>query len=906
MNGKTKTVPLHTNKIPEFLMQKYFYILLSLFTLTISWGQTHCRGIVLSSQKTPLTNAAILIKDHNNNILNYGFTNQEGQFELQIEKEGEFTIEVNKIGYDKQIQNLQVTASQQVYKFNFVLSESTEILEDMVIEIDNPIQLRGDTLVYDAKAFSTGREQVVEDLLKNIPGITVEKDGKIKFEDTEIEKIMVDGDDFFNKGYTLLSKNMPNKPLDKVEVLRRYSNNKLLKGVEDSEKVALNLTIQDEYKNLWFGDISLGYGLVTENRYDVTGNLMNFSKKYKNFLTYGLNNVGENRVGPLDDMFYNNHEVESVGHGNALFPLMSLSGGGPGQLKDHRTRINNAEHVSLSTIIPFGEKFKVKLVGFLGFDENYAYTNSFSTTSVGNTYFENIEENRFKSHLKKGYLNFLATYDISKDRMLQFSSVWNQGNTNNQNDLTFNGITTQERLATKNTFFDQKITYTHRWKERNVVLLKTRFFTTKLPQFYTIDNYLMGDLFSFDADAMNNAIQNQKDFLGMEADFKLKQKKGDLIQFQVGFIHHNEEMKTGFSLFNTSQTLFPDNFQTNSTFGLGDLYAKSGYTWKWSTFKIDGRAEIHQLFNRFTTLASDKKQELFYASPSISLNWEVKPTHIFSASYNLRYRNTSFLEVNDTYLLTSSRGFNKGVGAFKLTDMQMVNVGYHIRHYLNRFRFSLNLNYSTQGNIISSRSSIEQNNSLSEAVFIQGGETYAGLFASSFYFRKMKSTVKFDAGYTVATSFNEVNNSGLRKNTYTSQRYNLEWKTNFRNPFNFHIGTDWAVSHVKSPDFTNSFTNGISFLDLYYTFSDNVDIKIINEHYYFGNLTKNQRHHLFMDAEILYKLKGDKYTVGLKANNIFNKQNFTTFYVSDIGYSRNSYRLMSRYLLLSVKYRFSL
>ena len=63
-------------------------------------------------------------------------------------------------------------------------------MEDLVIEIDNPIQLRGDTLVYDAKAFSTGREVVVEDLLKNIPGITVEKDGKIKFEDTEIEKVM--------------------------------------------------------------------------------------------------------------------------------------------------------------------------------------------------------------------------------------------------------------------------------------------------------------------------------------------------------------------------------------------------------------------------------------------------------------------------------------------------------------------------------------------------------------------------------------------------------------------------------------------------------------------------------------------------------------------------------------------
>src|SRR5690606_1138082 len=233
----------------------------------------------------------------------------------------------NKMGFVKQQQPLNITNDKKEYTFTFILEESNEILEDLVIEIDNPIKLRGDTLIYDAKAFSTGREVVVEDLLKNIPGITVEKDGKIKFEDTEIEKVMVEGDDFFNRGYSILTKNMPNKPLDKVQVLRNYSNNKLLKGVEESNRVALNLTIDDEYKDkimrsivdlnsialimtirykyqdLWLGDIAAGYGLVSDNRYEVSGNLMNFSKKYKNFLSYGLNNVGDDNVYSLDGMF---------------------------------------------------------------------------------------------------------------------------------------------------------------------------------------------------------------------------------------------------------------------------------------------------------------------------------------------------------------------------------------------------------------------------------------------------------------------------------------------------------------------------------------------------------------------------------------------------------------------------
>jgi len=888
-------------------MPKTLIVLLTALFITISLqAQTVCKGTVVTLDKQPVANASVLIKDSADNILQFSFTNTQGTFSIQTESEGSFNVEVNKMGFVKQQQPITITKDKKEYNLTFMLEESVEQLEDLVIEIDNPIQLRGDTLVYDAKAFSTGREVVVEDLLKNIPGITVEKDGKIKFEDTEIEKVMVEGDDFFNSGYSLLTKNMPNKPLDKVQVLRNYSNNKLLKGVEESNRVALNLTIDDEYKDLWFGDISAGYGLVSENRYEVSGNLMNFSKKYKNFLTYGLNNVGTDNVGSLDGMFYNNYEVESIGQGSQLNQIMGLNGSRPSQLKDHRTRINNAEHVSLSTIVPVTEKLKIKVVGFLGFDENYAFNNRYSTTSVGNTYFENTENNQFKSHLKKGYVNLLATYDVSKTQMLQLSSVYNQGNTNNYNNLTFNGTNTLERLETKNTFFDQKITYTHKWKDRNVVLLKARYFSNKIPQLYNIDDYLMGDLFAFDADAMNNDIRNEKTFAGLEADFKLRQKNNDLIEFQVGYEHNDQSMNTVFQLFNNNVAFRPEAFQTDSSFTLGDLYAKSGYTWKWNTFKISGRAEAHQMLNQFTTLNSNKKQNPFYVNPSVNFMWDVKPTHIFNGSYMVNFRNTSFIDVNDTYLLNSSRSFSKGLGAFKLTDSQMANLGYSIRHYLNRYRFSLNLNYSKQSNVLSSKSLIEQNSALSESVFIKGGETYGIRFTSNFYFRNLKSNLKLESDYSVSTSFNEINNSGLRKNNYGTQRYNFEWRSNFKTAFNFHLGTEWTRSKVTSPDFENSYTNGFSFLDLYYKIDEQLDIKAVTEYYYFGSLDKDQRNHAFLDLEASYKLKGDKWTLGLRGNNLFNKQNFTTYYVTDLGYSSTSYRLMPRYLLLTAKYRFSL
>src|SRR5690554_2786181 len=552
--------------------------LIALLTTVSLQAQTVCKGKVVSEANEPIPNASVLIKNSEDHILQFGFTNAQGVFNIQIENEGSFVVEVNKMGFVKQQQPLTVTKDKKEYHLTITLEESTELLEDLVIEIDNPIQVRGDTLSYNAKAFSTGHEVVVEDLLKNIPGITVEKDGRIKFEDKEIEKVMVDGDDFFNRGYSILTKNMPNKPLDKVEVLRKYSHNKMLKGIEDSDKVALNLTIDEAYQNLWFGDIFASYGLASANRYDVSGNLMNFSKKYKNFLTTGLNNLGINRVGSLDDMFYNNYEMESV-RGSNSYPLMGLSSGGPGQLKDYRTRINNAEHISLSTIVPVTKKLKMKFTGFLGFDENYAFNQSFSAVNVGETSFQNTENTAYKSALKKGYLNIFGTYDISATQMLQFSSVYNQGNTLSRNDLTFNEINTLESLDTKNSFFDQKVTYTHKWKEKNVVLIKSRFFSNDLPQYYQINDYLMGDLFSNSPTAVDNTFANQKTFGGVEADFKLKQKKGDLVSFQVGYLHHSEKINSQFRLFEEHVSFQPQDFQSNVKYVLGDLYANGGYTW---------------------------------------------------------------------------------------------------------------------------------------------------------------------------------------------------------------------------------------------------------------------------------------------------------------------------------------
>ncbi len=129
---------------------------------------------------------------------------------------------------------------------------------------------------------------------------------------------MIENDDFFEKGYKTLTKNLPAAPIEKVEVLKRYSNNKLLKGIEESDKIALNLTLSDEAKRQWFANISLAYDVTTQERYDATGDISNLVRSS----SYG--------------------EPGSIGDNQQSNKLILLSDRVP-YFKESRFKFNNAE-----------------------------------------------------------------------------------------------------------------------------------------------------------------------------------------------------------------------------------------------------------------------------------------------------------------------------------------------------------------------------------------------------------------------------------------------------------------------------------------------------------------------------------------------------------------------------------
>ena len=271
--------------------------LISLVFQNFSFSQTKISGTVKDVKNNLFTTSIVLKDSTQNTILDYTYSTEKGAYFLSTSKKGKFNLTFSSLGYKTKTIFIEIKIQEEI-KIDVILEEQPFELNEVIIQSEKDIRVKKDTITFKTKFFTNGTEQTVEDLLKKIPGLNIDSQGTIKVGNQEIEKLMIDGDDLFEKGYKILSKNMPAYPIEEVEVLKRYSNNRLLKDVEESNKIALNLKMSEETKRIWFGNTTLGFG--NDNFYELKGNLMNFGKKNKYYFLTNLNTIGADATGEIE------------------------------------------------------------------------------------------------------------------------------------------------------------------------------------------------------------------------------------------------------------------------------------------------------------------------------------------------------------------------------------------------------------------------------------------------------------------------------------------------------------------------------------------------------------------------------------------------------------------------------
>ena len=271
-------------------------LLIAFFLIsTFSFAQAiKIEGIITDNKNVGLEMVNVMaVNQVTKGMDSYAITNDKGRYSLSLKPNTTYSIKVSFLGMQsKEIE--VVTATTNINK-NITLEDGAVELEGVEIIREMPVSIKGDTIVYNADSFKTGTERKLEDVLKKLPGVEVNADGEIEVEGKKVSKLMVEGKDFFDGDTKLGVKNIPADAIDKIQVLRNYNENSILKGVENNQdNVAMNIKLKSGKKNFWFGDMTAGIGVgMKDSRYLINPKLFYYSPNYSINLITNFNNIGE-------------------------------------------------------------------------------------------------------------------------------------------------------------------------------------------------------------------------------------------------------------------------------------------------------------------------------------------------------------------------------------------------------------------------------------------------------------------------------------------------------------------------------------------------------------------------------------------------------------------------------------
>lgn len=262
-------------------MRQFYALLILLVCASSAWSQKNgtVRGIAydtLSRRAVPDATISVLAKK-DSSLVSFGMTDNAGRFSLSDLPPGEYRLLITHVSYHNSNKFFSISDSaKQVDLGSIVMNDKAQVLSEVVVKSEAPpVTLIGDTVQYNAGSFKTQPNASVEQLLKKLPGVQVDKDGTVKAQGQKVNRVLVDGKEFFGNDPKMATKNLPADAIDKVQVYDRQSDQAQLTGFDDgnSEKT-INLKLKQDKKKGMFGKVTGGAG--TDERFEGRANVNSF------------------------------------------------------------------------------------------------------------------------------------------------------------------------------------------------------------------------------------------------------------------------------------------------------------------------------------------------------------------------------------------------------------------------------------------------------------------------------------------------------------------------------------------------------------------------------------------------------------------------------------------------------
>ena len=280
-------------------------VITSLLSITPARAQWfNVRGTVYeSSTLKGLPGANVQVNDSTGKMVAGRQTTSSGQFMIPGVPAGKYTMKVSFMGFKTQQFALSLTGKGGNKKVqDILLKEAATMMQEAVVTGKLPeMTIVDDTVVYNAAAFALPPGAMVEELIKKLPGIEIDENGKITHNGKEVRQILVDGKRFFGNDRQIILKNIPAEIVEKVKAYDRQSELARVTGIDDGEEeTVLDLEIKKDKRRGWFGRVTAGYG--THNRYNGHGDVYRFLDKQKAGLVANADNTRGNGMQESQDV----------------------------------------------------------------------------------------------------------------------------------------------------------------------------------------------------------------------------------------------------------------------------------------------------------------------------------------------------------------------------------------------------------------------------------------------------------------------------------------------------------------------------------------------------------------------------------------------------------------------------
>ncbi|TXD46391.1 carboxypeptidase-like regulatory domain-containing protein [Polaribacter sp. IC073] len=792
-------------------MKKILLLLTFLMFSLVSNAQITLTGVVKDSIGEPLEMANVLaINKITKKMSSYGFTDVKGKYKLDLDKNSTFDIKISYIGFkaaDFVIETKTANISKDV-----ILNEDN-FLDEITIVSKMPVTIKGDTIVYNADSFKNGSERKLEDVLKKLPGVEINDAGEIEIEGKKVEKLMVDGKDFFDGDTKLGVKNIPSNAVDKIEVLRNFGDVSQLKGVQDNQdRVAINIKLKEGKKNFWFGDVTAGVGNATdENLYLFQPKLFYYSPKYTLNVIGDVNNMGEVVLDRGDIRgFSGGFRSQSPSNGTNI----SLASAGIGFLSASSRNANKIETKLTALNFSYSPNKKLDVSGFLIFSSNKnGQKNNNSIDYVDPITPDDFIQSLTDQTSNTGLFKFSANYkkDINNqldyDFIGRFSNEFRTDAVNSQ-VLSVSDISETER-ATPYTI-NQNLSYFYTANENNIFALEVKHQLQDEDPFYVAslennpNNKDDANNDGFDDAAESLGLERSNLFYNLEQDRKVKSNQLDAkldyynvlnsksnLNLVVGTILSKQNFDSKFfqildngTNFNPNPTI-PGNTDprtTNDTeYNFTDIYAGIRYRLKTGVFTFTPGFTVHSYSVKNTQYQTELLKDTFQKFfPEFNMIAQFKRSESLRFSYKQEVNFTDVNQLARGIVANSYNSFFFGNAALSNASLHNLNLNYSSFNLFNYTNVFARINYRKTIDQINRNTIFEPGSVVSSSTAINSpldNESFTAFGRVGKTFNKIKTSLGANFNYSKTYQFvNQQENT----NIINSHSYNTSIGTNFR------------------------------------------------------------------------------------------------------------------------------